>query len=435
MTDLMRLGDVCTKIGSGSTPRGGKEVYLQTGPYSLIRSQNIYNEGFSSTGLVFIDDEQAKRLEGVSVLEGDVLLNITGDSVARACQVPKDVLPARVNQHVAIIRPEPKILDPRFLRFYLVSPSVQAELLGLASAGATRNALTKSMIENLQIPRISIEKQQSIALFLGAIEDKIDINSRINATLEAIAKLIFKEWFIDFGPFFEKQTKNFTSKVSASISPLYSDSLSTRGVPSSWSHTILSDWGTLITGKTPPTAKLENFGKEIPFITPSDMDGQRIVLRPGRYLSEMGADSVRSSNIHKKSILVSCIGSDMGKVSIAPHRCVTNQQINAITPNSMENIDYLYYNLSLRKLELMQMAGGSALPILSKSGLAKLDILKPPDELIHEFNNVVVPGTKKIEVNLNENIFLEELKTLMLPRLIAGNIEVKSLQTLTEAVL
>lgn len=79
----IRLGDVCTKIGSGATPRGGSDVYLASGRYALIRSQNVYNEGFHHDGLAYIGEKHAAELNGVEVLKDDVLLNITGDSVAR----------------------------------------------------------------------------------------------------------------------------------------------------------------------------------------------------------------------------------------------------------------------------------------------------------------------------------------------------------------
>src|SRR5271165_2310214 len=110
----------------------------------------------------------------------DVLLNITGDSVARCCQVTKDILPARVNQHVAIIRPRPDELDARFLRYVLVSPSMQSHLLALASAGATRNALTKAMIESLEVPAPALPVQKAIAHILGTLDDKIELNRRMN---------------------------------------------------------------------------------------------------------------------------------------------------------------------------------------------------------------------------------------------------------------
>jgi len=97
------LGEHCIKIGSGATPRGGNEAYKQEG-ISLIRSQNVLDFDFSYNGLAFIDDEQASKLSNVEIFEEDVLVNITGDSVARVCSVPKEVIPARVNQHVAILR-------------------------------------------------------------------------------------------------------------------------------------------------------------------------------------------------------------------------------------------------------------------------------------------------------------------------------------------
>lgn len=197
----VRLGEACTKIGSGSTPRGGGSVYLDEGPIAFIRSQNVYNEGFSIDGLVYLDEKLAQGLANVRVEELDVLLNITGDSVARACQVITEVLPARVNQHVAIIRTNQEVLWPTYLRYFLVSPAMQAQMLGLAAVGATRNALTKGTIESFSIkcPK-KVDDQKAIADILSSLDIRIDINRRINQTLEAMAQAIFKSWFVDFDP-------------------------------------------------------------------------------------------------------------------------------------------------------------------------------------------------------------------------------------------
>ncbi|MBM5811551.1 MAG: restriction endonuclease subunit S [Gammaproteobacteria bacterium] len=197
----INLGAVCSKIGSGATPRGGSDVYLESGPFALIRSQNVYNDGFHHDGLAHIGEKHATELDGVEVLKDDVLLNITGDSVARACQVDPRVLPARVNQHVAIIRPDSERLDPRFLRYFLVSPEMQAKLLSWAGSGGTRNALTKGMIESFDVPAPKdIEEQRAIAHILGTLDDKIELNRRMNETLEAITRALFKSWFVDFDP-------------------------------------------------------------------------------------------------------------------------------------------------------------------------------------------------------------------------------------------
>ena len=197
----VELGDVCTKIGSGATPRGGQSVYLEGGPYALIRSQNIYNAGFTHNGLAFISDDQADALSHVEVLPNDVLLNITGDSVARVCQVDPQILPARVNQHVTIVRPDPEKLDPSFLRYYLAVPEVQGMLLSWAGSGGTRNALTKRMIESFVVRApIDLLEQRAIARVLGALDDKIELNRRMNETLEEMARALFKSWFVDFDP-------------------------------------------------------------------------------------------------------------------------------------------------------------------------------------------------------------------------------------------
>ena len=194
----VKLKDCCTKIGSGATPRGGKEAYLDEGPFSLIRSQNVLDFFFSYNGLAFIDKDQAYQLSNVEIEEKDVLLNITGDSVARVCQVPSTLLPARVNQHVSIIRPDKSKLVPEFLKYFLLNPKFKNYMLGLASVGGTRNALTKGMIEDFEINLPDLPTQTRIASILSALDDKIELNRQTNQTLEAIAQAIFKEWFVDF---------------------------------------------------------------------------------------------------------------------------------------------------------------------------------------------------------------------------------------------
>lgn len=122
-----KFKDITTKIGSGATPSGGDKSYKESG-ISLIRSMNVHDNEFRSKNLAFIDDEQAKKLNNVSVQKNDVLLNITGASVARCCIVDSQYLPARVNQHVSIIRLKNDIL-PHFIQYYLVSPNTKNELL------------------------------------------------------------------------------------------------------------------------------------------------------------------------------------------------------------------------------------------------------------------------------------------------------------------
>lgn len=179
---VVKLADICQKIGSGATPRGGKEAYRAEG-IALVRSQNVLDFSFSSDGLAYINDEQADKLRNVELQSGDVLLNITGDSVARACLMDDAYLPGRVNQHVAIIRVDESKAVNSYLLYYLQWR--KSHLLQLASAGATRNALTKGMIEQLEIDLPSLDEQRKVVGILGSIQNKIKLNHEINDNLAA----------------------------------------------------------------------------------------------------------------------------------------------------------------------------------------------------------------------------------------------------------
>lgn len=161
--------NLTSKIGSGATPKGGRESYGTEG-ISLIRSMNVYNNRFEYKDLAHITDEQAEKLDNVTIKENDVLLNITGASVARCCKVPKDLLPARVNQHVSIIRCKERLL-PEFVACMFTEDNYQRLLWNIATAGgATREAITKQQIEDLVLIVPPVEKQQEFMNFAHQID-------------------------------------------------------------------------------------------------------------------------------------------------------------------------------------------------------------------------------------------------------------------------
>ena len=179
------LKDHTTKIGSGATPSGGNQSYKSEG-ISLIRSMNVHNGIFKYKDLAFIDQVQAKQLNNVTILENDVLINITGASVARSCIVPKTILPARVNQHVSIIRLKSN-LNHVFVNSLFISHSYQEKLLSLGkSNGATREAITKSQLEKLEIPLPPISYQMNFSQKIRIIETQ---KALINKSIEDVQQL------------------------------------------------------------------------------------------------------------------------------------------------------------------------------------------------------------------------------------------------------
>lgn len=167
---FVRLEDLCTKLGSGATPRGGKTAYKAEG-VPLVRSTNVHNGRFVWKDLACIDDEQAAKLEGVTLMKGDVLLNITGASVARSCLLPDELAGGRVNQHVSIVRVDQKRMLPVLLNTVLISDSYQRLLLnGSRAAGATREAITKEALKRMTVPLPPLELQQEFASFVAQVD-------------------------------------------------------------------------------------------------------------------------------------------------------------------------------------------------------------------------------------------------------------------------
>ena len=189
------LHEVTSKIGSGATPKGGKESYQDNG-ITLVRSMNVHDGRFEYKELAHITDEQAAQLANVTVEENDVFINITGASVARSCLVPNEVLPARVNQHVAIIRCIRNRLNPVFANRMFLNESFKGQLLDIGeSSGATRQAITKQQLEMLTIILPPLDLQHQFAAFVAQTDQqKLTIQQSLDK-LELMKKALMQKYF------------------------------------------------------------------------------------------------------------------------------------------------------------------------------------------------------------------------------------------------
>lgn len=397
----VRLGDVCSKIGSGATPSGGKEAY-KGGDYHLIRSQNVLDFAFSKDGLASINDEQANKLKNVEIIQGDVLLNITGDSVARCCIVPSEILPARVNQHVAIIRPRKEELDNHYLLYYL--QHYKRQLLQIASAGATRNAITKAMIENLILscPK-SLEDQRRIASILSSLDRKIELNNKINADLEEMAQAIFKNWFVDFEPF--KDGKFVDSELGM--------------IPEGWKVGTLGD----ITNNKSTKVKERNDVKVLSPVTSGEL-----VLSEEYFTKQVFSSSIAKYKIVNKGDFAYNparvnIGS-IGRNEFDFDGCVSPVYVVFSVLDGYENYFDLFRKTDFFKDSVASLAIGGVRQSLSYDDLSLIETIIPSKNIVEKFNNLFNQMKKTIKANKLENSRLSTLRDTLLPRLISGEIEV-----------
>jgi type I restriction enzyme S subunit len=184
----VKLIELTSKIGSGSTPKGGNDNYKTEG-IPFVRSLNIHTHFIKYEDLAYIDEEQAKKLNNVIIHEKDVLLNITGASIGRVNITPDSFIGGRVNQHVAIIRCQQSKILPEYLHVYMASPHIQKWIQG-ENYGATRQALTKKMLEELPIFVPSVKRQDEIVRLVEQLFTYADtIEKQANNALARVNNL------------------------------------------------------------------------------------------------------------------------------------------------------------------------------------------------------------------------------------------------------
>lgn len=186
------LKQLCSKIGSGATPKGGKTAYQESG-VSLVRSTNVFDYAFSYDDLAHISDEQADQLSNVVVEENDVLFNITGVSVTRCCIVPADVLPARVNQHVMILRPKTAMPMSYYIMTTLCSAENKGKLMGIAQSGSTREAINKQEMESFSIPVPPTKEVQDFEIKARGLYESVIRNTEEIMRLNVMQQLLLSQ--------------------------------------------------------------------------------------------------------------------------------------------------------------------------------------------------------------------------------------------------
>ena len=191
-----KLSTLTTKIGSGSTPKGGRASYPSSG-IPFIRSLNVRMRYFQWNDIAFIDKTTHDVMRGTIVKPNDVLLNITGASIGRVVCAPSDLAEANVNQHVVIIRPIEE-LNPQYLMYWLSQPSIQ-EFINDKQKGATRQGFTKAQIESFEVPIPPLPEQRRIVAYLDALQEKVDtlkhLQSETSAKLDALLPAVLDKAF------------------------------------------------------------------------------------------------------------------------------------------------------------------------------------------------------------------------------------------------
>ena len=355
----------------------------------------------------YYDGQISEKLEKYILKKDDFLIAMTGaGSVGRPGKMIDYCYPFLVNQRVAIVRANPKKVNPTFLFYFYSMEYVERYLFGLG-IGAGQPNISAEDILSLKVTFPPLPTQQKIASILLAYDNLIQNYKKQIEALQTAASELYKEWFVRF---------RFPGWQNAKFE---------NGIPEGWSICRLKDFGKVITGKTPPTEKEEYYGGDVMFVKTPDMHGNMFVQSTSEYLSKLGCEYQKAQYLPENSIMVSCIGTG-GITAINTFPVNTNQQINSIILKDKKYLPWLYFTVSNMK-ETIEMFGntGTTMTNLSKGKFEKLKVVKPEYSIIQKFESKVSPLFEQIK-NINKQITnLTQQRDLLLPRLMSGKLEVK----------
>jgi len=416
-------------------------TYKDTPDHAILIRLVDFNAGWNGE-FKYVDKSSYEFLKKSYVEPQDVIVSNVGANVGTVFQAPKIDKPMTLGPNSILIRPENNDeVERDYIYYYFTSRYGQSKISAIVS-GSAQPKFNKTDFRTIDLLLPPFSTQRKIAHILSTLDDKIELNRKMNQTLEEMAQALFKSWFVDFDPVHAKakcssdeelETVACELGIAKEVLDLFPSEFeeSELGmIPKGWELKTIKDFGKVVTGKT-PSKKIEDAYdiKGKPFVTPTDIDDSLFVINTARYLSDIGQKAVKNSMLPGGSICVTCIGSQMGKTTVTPVDSISNQQINSIIPTKGHFRNYLLCNLRGRKKEifLLGSGGGSTMPLLNKTSFEKVDVLQPSINIIEAFDCIVKDNITLILHNDINNNTLQKIRDTLLPKLLAGELDVSEL--------
>ena len=395
-------------IGKGSYGIGASAVPYSPSLHTYLRITDINDDGtLNKNGLMSLDDENA---DDYILQPNDIVFARTGNSTGRSYFYDGSDGKLVYAGFLIKFSLDSKKVNPRILKYYTHSKPYFDWVCSF-DTGGTRGNINARTYGDMPIVLPPRKLQDKIVSILKSLDDKIEVNRKINENLEQQAQALFKSWFVDFEPF--KNGEFVESELGM--------------IPKGWRVESLTSFGRIVCGKTPSKSESSYYGGNIPFIKIPDMHNMVFVGLSEDSLSQMGDESQLAKRIPPYSILVSCIAT-VGLVCINTKESHTNQQINSIIPYSSFFRYYLYQKmLSLKDYLINLGRGGTATLNVNTKIFGSIKIIKPTDELLFDYDKQVSPLFNKIEANQQESRRLAELRDTLLPKLMSGELKVNEI--------
>ncbi len=402
----MKLGCLCETIFSGGTPNTSNADYWN-GEFHWLSSGETRNTYIFNTEKTITQkgiNNSSTRL----AKKNDILIASAGQGKTRG-QVSYCMIDTYINQSLISMRADPKLLDPKFLFYNLTSR--YNELRTLSDSSSSRGSLTIPILENIDILLPPLKQQKTIATILSNYDDLVENNSKRIKILEDTAQKIYKEWFVDF-KYPGHETATFKDTELGKI-------------PSDWKITQIKSEFKTVLGGTPSRNNSEYWGGEIPWLSSGKTNELRIITE-SEFITELGLKKSSTKLMPKYTTLLAITGATLGQVSMIGAAMCANQSVVGIINDKYQ--EYIFYMIKNNISDLILKASGGAQQHINKDIVNDMSFIMPKSNILENFEKIVKPINDNIFILLYKNKKLQQVRDLLLPSLIRGEIDVDGLE-------
>lgn len=422
-----RLSDLCSEIADcpHSTP-----LWTDSGVL-VLRSQNIRNGRLDLSAKSYTDEAHFEQRSRRARLRGGDLVITREAPMGEVCLIP-DGLRCCLGQRMVMLRPDPKKCHSRFLLYSIQSRVVQDEIKVNEGTGSTVSNLRIPLLEALPIPHPPLAEQKAIAAVLGALDDKIELNRRMNATLEAMARALFQSWFVDFDPVRAKLDGRPPAALDPATAALFPDSFQDSPIghiPSGWQAAELGQIADVIDclhAKKPERCEVGQLYLQLNNIR----DDGLIDITDSFFVSE---EDYQKWISRMEAVVGDCVITNVGRVGAvgqipegvkaALGRNITGIRYKAGFPFPTFLIECLVSE-SMREEIRLKTDSGTILDALNVKSIPKLRFARPSREIGARFEKLTRPLRLQMEQNISESRTLATLRDTLLPKLLSGELSV-----------
>ena len=428
--DRLAIADAPIEIVDGDRGLNYPKLddFAPVGHCLFLNTGNVTTIGFSFSDRSFVTKEKDDTLRKGKLERHDVVLTTRG-TVGNAAffddSVPFEHV--RINSGMVLLRADQKKLFPRFLYLFVRSQDFKEQVVSL-STGSAQPQLPIRDIRRVKIPLPPLPQQKAIAHILGTLDDKIELNRRMNATLEAMARALFQSWFVDFDPVRAKldgrKPVGLDEETAALFLDKFQDSELGR-IPEGWGVGQLASRIEILSGGTPKTSEPDYWDGDVPWFSVKDAPTETDVwvIQTEKSVTKRGITNSAAQVFPEKTTIISARGT-VGKLALTGTPMAMNQSCYGVRGINGYHDYFIYYLLRAATAQLQQRTHGTVFDTITRQTFETLDCIFPPPELTAAFDRAVEPLLETIRANLHQSRNLALIRDAMLPKLLNGELSV-----------